>query len=56
MSEAECVECGATVTIDTALEIGEILDCGTCGTELEAVETNPLVLERAPQLEEDWGE
>lgn len=38
------------------LEIGEILDCMTCGAELEVVDVSPPVLEQAPELEEDWGE
>ena len=53
---AECVECGADVTLHDDLEVGEILDCETCGAELEVVDVNPPVLETAPELEEDWGE
>lgn len=53
---AECVECGADVSLHDNLEAGEILDCTTCGAELEVVETNPPVLDKAPELEEDWGE
>ncbi len=53
---AECVECGAEVTLHDGIEIGEIVDCGTCGAELEVVDTEPPVLETAPELEEDWGE
>ncbi|MDR5672716.1 Lysine biosynthesis protein LysW [Halalkaliarchaeum sp. AArc-CO] len=56
MSQAECVECGADVTLYDDLEAGEILDCDTCGAELEVLDVNPPVLDRAPELEEDWGE
>ena len=52
----ECVECGADVTLHDNAEVGEIVDCTTCGAELEVVERNPPVLDRAPELEEDWGE
>ena len=52
----DCVECGAEVSLHDGLEVGEIVDCTTCGAELEVVETEPPVLERAPELEEDWGE
>jgi alpha-aminoadipate/glutamate carrier protein LysW len=52
----ECVECGAEVSLHDDLEAGEIVDCTTCGAELEVVDTEPPVLERAPELEEDWGE
>ena len=52
----ECVECGADVALHDDLEVGEIIDCATCGAELEVVDVNPPVLERAPELDEDWGE
>ena len=52
----ECIECGADVTLHDSLEVGEIVDCDTCGTELEVVDVDPPVLERAPELDEDWGE
>ncbi|MFB6072267.1 MAG: lysine biosynthesis protein LysW [Halobacterium sp.] len=51
-----CTECGADVAVHADAEVGEILDCGTCGTELEVVDTAPPVLDRAPELAEDWGE
>lgn len=35
---------------------GEIVQCEDCGAELEVVGLNPLVLELAPEEEEDWGE
>lgn len=53
---AECVECGAEITLADDTETGEIVDCTTCGTELEVVDIDPPVLDRAPELEEDWGE
>ena len=53
---AECIECGAEVDLADDTEIGEIVDCTTCGTELEVIDVSPPVLERAPELEEDWGE
>jgi alpha-aminoadipate carrier protein LysW len=56
MTEADCPECGATLSLHDDLEVGEIVDCTTCGAELEVIDVNPPVLERAPELEEDWGE
>jgi alpha-aminoadipate carrier protein LysW len=53
---SECVECGAGMTLHDDVETGEIVDCGTCGAELEVLGTAPLALETAPELEEDWGE
>jgi alpha-aminoadipate carrier protein LysW len=52
----ECVECGAEVSLHDSLEVGEIVDCTTCGAELEVVAVDPPELETAPELEEDWGE
>jgi alpha-aminoadipate carrier protein LysW len=53
---AECIECGAEVSLHDDVEIGEIVDCSTCGAELEVVGEDPVELEAAPELEEDWGE
>ena len=53
---AERVECGAEVSLPDDVEIGEIVDCATCGTELEVIDVDPPAVEQAPELEEDWGE
>lgn len=53
---SECVECGADIELADDVEVGEIVDCPTCGSELEVVDVDPVVLELAPELEEDWGE
>jgi len=52
----DCIECGAELTLHESLEVGEIVDCGTCGAELELIDTDPVALDTAPELEEDWGE
>jgi len=52
----DCIECGADVSLHEGVEIGEIVDCGTCGAELEVIGTGPVELDVAPELEEDWGE
>ncbi|MFC6952683.1 MULTISPECIES: lysine biosynthesis protein LysW [Halorubellus] len=51
-----CTECGADVALHDDAEAGEIVDCTTCGAELEVIDVSPPVLEKAPELEEDWGE
>jgi alpha-aminoadipate carrier protein LysW len=51
----ECPECGAALDVANVVE-GEIVQCVDCGAELEVVSLNPLVLELAPEEEEDWGE
>ncbi|GGL35321.1 lysine biosynthesis protein LysW [Halarchaeum sp. CBA1220] len=52
----ECIQCGADLDLHADLEVGEIVDCGTCGAELEVVDDDPVELEEAPELAEDWGE
>jgi alpha-aminoadipate carrier protein LysW len=52
----DCVECGAELTLHDDLEVGEIVDCATCGAELEVIDVDPVVLDSAPELQEDWGE
>ncbi len=51
-----CPECDAEVEIpDDAME-NELLACADCGSELEIMSLQPLTLELAPEVEEDWGE
>ncbi len=53
---AQCPECAAELTLAPDVEVGEIVLCPDCGAELEVRGLNPVVLELAPQEEEDWGE
>lgn len=53
---AECPECAAELDVAPDVEEGEIVVCPDCGVELEVVSTNPLQLDLAPEVEEDWGE
>lgn len=56
MNTVECIECAGTVTLGDDLLLGEIVECPDCGVELEVVELDPLSVELAPEIEEDWGE
>ena len=40
---ADCIECGAEVSLHDDLEVGEIVDCATCGAELEALHSMALM-------------
>ncbi|MBB6099087.1 alpha-aminoadipate carrier protein LysW [Deinobacterium chartae] len=51
----ECPECGATITLQNP-ELGELVICDECGTELEVTSLEPPRLSPAPQEDEDWGE
>lgn len=52
----ECIECGAELDLAPDLEMGEIVVCADCGAEFEVVGLDPIQLEAAPEVEEDWGE
>lgn len=52
----ECPECANKLQFAANVLVGEILDCGDCGAELEVRATNPIRVEMAPEVEEDWGE
>lgn len=47
---------GEEIEIPANVETGEIIDSPVSGAELEVVSTDPVELEEAPELEEDWGE
>ncbi len=47
---------GEEIDIPADVEVGEIIDSPITGAELEVVSVDPVVLEEAPELEEDWGE
>jgi alpha-aminoadipate carrier protein LysW len=53
---AECPVCGAEVNLDSDTLVGELIECTECGTELEVISVNPVIVGVAPQEEEDWGE
>lgn len=51
-----CPECDAPVAFDRPPLKGEIARCRGCAAELEVTALEPLTLELAPPVEEDWGE
>lgn len=54
--QAACPECDAAVTFDRAPLAGQVTRCTDCRAELEVTRVEPLTLELAPEVEEDWGE
>lgn len=52
----KCPECWAEVTLVAGTEKGEIVVCPDCAVELEVRCADPVVLELAPETEEDTGE
>tara|TARA_A100000164_G_C21944513_1_gene792811 strand:+ start:9765 stop:9941 length:177 start_codon:yes stop_codon:yes gene_type:complete len=53
---SECPVCGTKIDLPDDVEENEIIDCETCGAELEVISLNPIKFEEAPEEEEDWGE
>ena len=52
----ECPECGAELDLAPDTEVAEIVVCPDCGVEWEVTSLDPITLELAPEVEEDWGE
>ena len=52
----ECPECAAELELAPDVEVGEIIVCPDCGVELEVMGLDPIALDLAPEVEEDWGE
>ena len=51
-----CPECAANVGVGDDPELNEIIVCRECAGEIEVISVDPVVLARAPEAEEDWGE
>ena len=52
----ECLQCAADLALAADVEIGEIVICPDCGVEWEVMSVDPVTIELAPEVEEDWGE
>jgi len=56
MANAQCTECAGDLSLAANTEVGEIVTCPDCGARLEVRSLSPLSLDKAPKVEEDWGE
>ncbi len=56
MASVSCPECGASVEFSGRIVAGEVVPCPECGVELEVTGVNPITVDIAPKVEEDWGE
>lgn len=54
-SPGTCPECTTDIALEDPL-LGELVDCPTCDAELEVRGLDPLAVQVAPEIEEDWGE
>lgn len=50
-----CPECEAEITLIDPM-LNEIVPCPDCGVDLEVISLDPVRLDLAPEVEEDWGE
>jgi len=51
-----CPECDGDVKFNRKPLNGEVTTCTGCMVELEVICTDPINVEIAPEVEEDWGE
>jgi alpha-aminoadipate/glutamate carrier protein LysW len=51
-----CPECAGEVKLAEPVRLSEVAQCPDCSSELEVTGLEPLTLELAPEIEEDWGE
>jgi len=58
MYQAECPICGSQAEFSSIPEENELINCNSCNNRLlvKKIENNQIILEEAPQIEEDWGE
>lgn len=55
-NEIKCLECQAQINLDTTTQVGEVITCPECSTDLEVIQVKPLKLGLAPEVQEDWGQ
>lgn len=56
MPRTVCPVCDSPLIIPADVMENELIACIDCGSELEIICLDPLQLELAPEVEEDWGE
>ncbi|MCK5472117.1 lysine biosynthesis protein LysW [Candidatus Gracilibacteria bacterium] len=52
----KCPKCDGEIILATDAEVGEIITCDECSAELEVKNLDPVELDDAPEVQEDWGE
>lgn len=57
-TQAPCPICDAGVTIPAGTEESEILICAQCNNRVvvSKISADSVTLDKAPDIEEDWGE
>ena len=55
-ASAFCPVCDAEVPVAKDAVVSELVVCTSCSVALEIRGLDPVVLDEAPQEEEDWGQ
>ncbi|MBK9741179.1 MAG: lysine biosynthesis protein LysW [Actinobacteria bacterium] len=55
MLNAECPECGGTITFQSSPLLQELVKCAGCGKDLQVTSLDPVELAAAEQ-EAEWGQ
>ena len=53
---ASCPVCDADVPLAGDPVVSELVVCSSCSVALEVKRLDPVLLDEAPQEEEDWGQ
>jgi len=58
MITANCLVCDAQIDLPETTEESEVLTCSECDTRLlvSSLQGKKATLEKAPEVEEDWGQ
>jgi alpha-aminoadipate/glutamate carrier protein LysW len=51
-----CPVCEADIRLSNLAILSELVVCDSCASTLEVRSLDPVLLEEAPQEQEDWGE
>ena len=51
-----CPVCESEVPLPEDSRVHEVYPCPECRCEMEILSLEPLIVEEAPQVEEDWGQ
>ena len=56
--KTKCPVCDGQINLESDVEESEILACPECENRVvvTSLKNNKVVLEEAPEIEEDWGE
>jgi len=51
-----CPDCQGEIIIADDAAKGEVVSCADCSGDFEITNVQPLAIEHAPEVQEDWGQ